>query len=385
MFLEILLAILIGVTAGTLTGITPGIHVNLLAVIAITLPFAPLTVVSFLLAMAMTHSIVNAIPSIYLGAPDESMILAALPGHQMLHEGKGYLAVLLTIFGSISALLICIACAYPLYHVVTYLSPIITPYIGYILIGVVLYLAYRVKNTKTALFYFFVSGVLGLLVFTLPLRQPLLPLLSGLFGISLLILSSKGDIPKQSFVTVTKIQNKSTLLAFIFGFFASFLPGLGSSQAAILASEWLKNATKESFLVLVGGINTVNMTLSIVTVIAIEKARNGVIVAMSHIISPNISIMTFLFGVVLLSSGLAGSIAPFIAKIFSQITQRIPYTYLIITIITGISGIVFYFDGFLGLILLITATSLGVSGSVVSKHFLMGCLLFPVILYFIPI
>ena len=57
------------------------------------------------------------------------------------------------------------------------------------------------RKKSWAFYLFLLSGVLGLLVLNMPnLRQPLFPLLSGLFGTSTLVLSLNQNvkIPKQT-------------------------------------------------------------------------------------------------------------------------------------------------------------------------------------------
>ena len=111
MILYILLALLIGVLAGTLTGLSPGIHINLVAIFLLSsslllLKFvSPIVLVVFIVAMSMTHTFIDFIPSIFLGAPDEDSSLSVLPGHEMLISGRGYEAVILTLYGSVLGLI----------------------------------------------------------------------------------------------------------------------------------------------------------------------------------------------------------------------------------------------------------------------------------------
>ena len=81
---------------------------------------------------------------------------------------------------------------------------------------------------------FLMAGILGIIVLTMPnLKQPLFPLLSGLFGISMLIvsLSNKVEIPKQRItetIKIPKFENIRALIAGTFsGSFVSFFPGKG--------------------------------------------------------------------------------------------------------------------------------------------------------------
>ena len=97
--IEIYIAILLGCIAGTITGITPGVHLNLVSVLIISsasflLSFASATSIGvFIIAMSILHTFTNAIPAIFLGAPEESTALAVLPGHSLLLSGRGYEAV----------------------------------------------------------------------------------------------------------------------------------------------------------------------------------------------------------------------------------------------------------------------------------------------------
>ena len=94
---------------------------------------------------------------------------------------------------------------------IKYGYPIIEPYIAYILIFFSALLIIReVKSKFWALIVFLLSGVLGIAVLTMPhLDQPLFPMLSGLFGVSILVVSlmEKTRIPEQRI----KFLNRSSL------------------------------------------------------------------------------------------------------------------------------------------------------------------------------
>jgi len=112
MILAILAALLLGVASGTLTGLLPGIHLNLIATIIVSFSLSKIFQISqanlliFLTAMAITHTFIDFIPSVFLGCPDTDTELSVLPGHEMLKNGKGYEAILLSLIGSSSAILI---------------------------------------------------------------------------------------------------------------------------------------------------------------------------------------------------------------------------------------------------------------------------------------
>ena len=114
MFLELIVAILLGVSVGVVTGLTPGLHINLVALILFNLsPFLLgftniIVLSSFIISMSITHTFTDFISSTYLGAPADDTALAVLPAHRMLLEGMGHEAVKLTVIGSLLCLIISI-------------------------------------------------------------------------------------------------------------------------------------------------------------------------------------------------------------------------------------------------------------------------------------
>lgn len=399
-FVEILSAILLGICTGIFTGLIPGIHVNLISVLVLSFStllltyLSPISLSVFILSLAISHSFLDSLPSIYLGAPDEAQALNVLPGHKLLNQGEGHNAVLCTVIGSYGSLLLCLF-LFPLF---VYLMGVIYPYlkslIGYILIIIVSIMIYRERGKRiNSLFLFLMSGALGIIVFSIPnLNQPLFPMLSGLFGFSIMLISlmQKASIPKQDDRFPLKLQFsgaiKSISAASGVGFIAAFLPGFGNSQAAIIANSIIGEASDESFLTLVGGINTANMLISIGTVYILEKSRNGAILAIRELLgSINLNI-TILFLLVALISGSIAVLATIkISKLFSKVIQEISYIKIIFSIIIFITFLTFIFDSFIGLLILITSTFIGLTASTlgVGKNHLMGSLILPVALYFI--
>ena len=400
MLLELFLAMLLALIIGIITGVTPGIHVNLVSVIVISLSPLLLTITSpivlavFIITLAITHTFLDALPSIYLGAPDEAQALNVLPGHRLLLKGEGHNAVLYTVIGSLGALTLGVILL-PLFIVsMNYISPLVQGSMGYILLGIMVYMIRREKGKRIkSTVLFLLSGCLGLLVFSIPsLQQPLFPLLSGLFGFSILLVSllQKSSIPPQDFRKPLTISGrnvvKSVSGATGMGFIAAFLPGFGSAQAAIVATNVVGDIGDEGFLSLVGGINTANMLISIGTAYALDKARNGAIVAVNELLgSIGLKEMLIFLAVSLVAGGIAALATMLMSRMFATYIVKVHYQYLVWGIITFITLLTFYFDGFLGLSILITATAIGLIASSwgVGKNHLTGCLIVPVILYFI--
>lgn len=134
---EFLLAIvvftLLGCIAGIITGLVPGIHVNNVAYMVLAfssalvalamllfgwaLPSASqitIIVCSLVIGNAVTHTFLDFIPSVFLGAPDDSTALSVLPGHRMVLAGRGYEAVKCSVIGSFGAVICALALLIPM-------------------------------------------------------------------------------------------------------------------------------------------------------------------------------------------------------------------------------------------------------------------------------
>lgn len=400
MFFEILLAIIIGVNAGIITGLIPGVHVNLITAVVVgafaggvgfLAGLSPLLIAIFIISLALTHSFLDSIPSIYLGAPDESQVVAVLPGHQLLREGKGHQAILYTLIGSLSALFLTVLFMPIGVKILTPIYEFVSPYVGkFLLVVIIVLLILSKKFLKNAIF-FLVAGSLGLLCFSLVHQtQILLPLLSGLFGTSTLLISLTGmtSLPKQNPSSYLPFRlsdlERNTSRATTVGILASFLPGFGSSQAAIVASSTMRKRDPKDYLLLVGGINTVNFSFSLVTIAVLDKARNGAIVGVKQLVGElSINHLLVFVPVLLFVGGIAFLLGTRLSRFASSILSRVNYKKLVWSVIVFIIMIVLVLSKLQGLLILITATSLGILASTngAQKNMLLGCLILPVILY----
>ncbi len=422
-FLEIIVAIGLGILFGTFTGLTPGIHINMVnSVIISSYPILLLKltltqIIIFIVSMSITHTFLDSLPSIFLGAPDEATVLAVAPGHRYLLNGEGIKAFKLTLMGSFAAV---IYSSLSIIFVVKFISliyPILKPSVGVILIITSIWLILSSKKRFQSLILFSLSGLLGYIVLNGKFQQPLLPLLSGMFGLSSILLSimNKQKLPKQKPYDLKIGTNKTRIpitltIGEISGLITAIFPGIGSSFAAIIGTKindgldkikkrikdklMLKKALQKKdeisnndlFMILLGSVNTFNFMLSIPMAFIANKARNGSILTILNLTKRiDIKLMIILIVTSIIVSSIVFFYSLIILKLFVKSVESINYTALSIGIAATIIIITYYFSSNTGLIILTGSTAIGIFSSFfkVRKTVLMSCLILPVIFWLI--
>lgn len=410
MIIEIIIFVLIGILLGIFTGLIPGIHTNLLAAIVVSISASILIeldktlLITLITSLATSHTFISFIPSIFLGCPDTDTELSVLPGHEMLKKGEGYNAIILTSYGSIAAILILILISIPSYFFLEKIYGFLQNFMAYILMIVSLTLIIIQKNKLKSLLAFFLAGTLGLITLGvgfdnpinpflagLDINEPILPLLTGLFGASMLIISikTKVKIPKQKIENPKIDKNilKPLAGAFVASPISSLLPGLGSGQAAIIGNL-ISKTDRNGFLVLLGATNTLVMSFSFISLYIVSRTRTGAAVAINQIIG-NFPLQTMItiFLVVTLTGMISFLMVFPLAKTFSRKISEINYTKVSLGILAFLSAIVLTISGFLGLIVLIVSTLTGIYciNLGVRRTNMMGCLLIPTIIFYLTI
>ncbi|MFH1801753.1 MAG: tripartite tricarboxylate transporter permease [archaeon] len=393
MIFQFAIAVLLGIFAGTITGLTPGIHINLVGIFIISLSATilssvnPVYLIIFITSMAITHTFIDFIPSVFLGCPDTDTELSILPGHELLKKGFGYEAIILTSYGGLAAVFLLIIISYPSVILISKTYPVIKNFIPYILIFISAVLIFSEKKKINSLIVFTLTGLLGLSVLNINIKEPLLPLLSGLFGSSMLILSikNKTKISKQK-ITYPRIKIFRPLLgAVIASPLCSFLPGLGSGQAAIIGNT-ISRTDRKGFLVLLGATNTFVMGFSFIALYCISKTRTGAAVAVKEILKElSTKNLLIILQTIFITGCLAFLLAIFLARIFSKKIEKINYTTLSLIVLIILLNIVFLVSGISGVVVFIASTLTGIYciSLKVRRTQMMGCLLVPTIILYL--
>ena len=393
MLLEILICLALGIIIGTMTGLIPGIHINLVGAFLIALSttiflkISPIYLVVFIVAVAITHTFVDFIPSIFLGCPDTDTELSILPGHELLRTGFGYEAILLTAYGGVAAIFVLTIFSAPSIIFIEKAFNVIKTAIPYILIAASLLLIYLEKNKFNGLLVFIITGALGWIITKVELNQPLLPLLTGLFGSSTILMSIKNKvkIPKQK-ITKPKIKMKLPLIgSFISSLLCGFLPAIGSGQAAIIGNL-ISRQDRKGFLFLLGATNTFIMGFSFMALFAISKTRTGASAITKELIGqPSWQLLVLILLIILISGVASFFITKILAKFFSSRINIINYTILSIITLGILLVVVGFVSGILGLAILLISTFTGIYciSLGVKRTNMIGCLILPTILFYL--
>lgn len=258
----------------------------------------------------------------------------------------------------------------------------------------------RTLGMLQAVFLFMLAGIFGLIVLDLDVSSPvglpttvLFPALSGLFGLSTLVisLSQTPTIPKQNLEPVQlnkKESSKSIVIGSTAGSVVGFLPGLSAGVATVVAMLVRKDPEREQTILTLSAINTANSFFVLIALFLILRPRSGTAIVINQLIPIEQwdSVLMHQTLAYLLIGGLFAAILSFFATIyigkkFAKIFDRIPYRKIISAIIIFITVMVFMFTGFLGLLILFVATSIGlVAPSLgIRRSHAMAVLLVPVI------
>lgn len=398
--IEILLFSLMGISLGIVAGLVPGLHVNTFIPILLSTAFFisdPYALAALIIATAVTQIFVAFIPAIFLGAPDEDTALSVLPGHRLLLEGRAIEAIKLTLVGGLGALATSVGLLLALANLFDDFYSVIRPNLPYILSAIVILMILserKLKNILYAVLIVSLSGALGFIVLNssiVPGHNSLFPLLSGLFGLSILLTSifQNSHLPEQSASDDFKISHgkifRSFLLGALAGLVVGFMPAVGVSQAAS-AFQYIGGLNEaRTFLVTLSGINVANEIFSLNALYFINNPRSGVGVAIGRIFgSVTFNDVMFFVSVIVFASGIAAIVTLRLGKIIPKLLLKIDYKILSLSTVAFLISAIFLITGIYGVLIGVTAAGIGLLCNYlgVKRSTCMAVLLLPTISFF---
>ena len=412
--IELVIACFIGISIGTVTGTIPGIHVNTAGAILFASSTFLLTFISpeflcvMMVAMSIAHALIEFVPSMLLGVPQEGTATSILPGHRMVLQGRLKEVIRIVSVGGFGGIIVTIlmlpvfAVALPILHEAS------KPFTWMILLVASIYLTYRLTRTTRdfiwSLLLFVLSGILGWIIFQTPIPSgvSLMCTFSGLFGISTILfsLNDSSTIPHQNPFYELDLdwgKFKSIFAGGITGAILGFLPGFGPAQGTVIAQA--ASGTNDNddddtvnFLLATSGLNVSDCLFSLIAIYIIGNPRSGIAVYMSYLISEmslnHLAIFIFA-SLIAVSVSLVLSLK--LGDSFSRLMSGVDYKKLSIGVILLqiliLYVFIFYYRAPLGYmtLALITSTAMGMLPHYigVGKSHLMGVLIIPAIVIYI--
>ena len=411
--MELVIACFIGILIGTTTGMIPGIHVNTAGAILFASSNFLLTKVSpeflcvLMVSMSIAHALIEFVPSMLLGVPQEGTATSILPGHRMVLQGRSKEVIRIVSVGGFGAIIVTILML-PIFSILLpFLHEVSKPFTWAILLVASIYLTYSLTSNFRDFLWssllFVISGILGWVIFQSPISSgvTLMCVFSGLFGISTILfsLNDSSTIPHQNpFYELNIDYNKfkSIFAGGITGAILGFLPGFGPAQGTVIAQA--VSGTNDcddddtvNFLLATSGLNISDCLFSLIAIYIIGNPRSGIAVYMSYLIS-EMSInhlLIFIFASLLaVSVSLALSLR--LGDSFSRLMGGVDYKKMsigvIILQIVILYIFIFYYKAppLYMTLALITSTAMGMLPHYigVGKSHLMGVLIIPAIVIY---
>ena len=411
--IELVIACFIGILIGTTTGMIPGIHVNTAGAILFASSTFLMTFLSaeflcvLMVSMSIAHALIEFVPSMLLGVPQEGTATSILPGHRMVLEGRSKEVIRIVSVGGFGAIIITIlmlpifAITLPIMHNVT------KPFTWIILLVASIYLTHKLtanfRDFLWSLLLFVLSGILGWIIFQTPISSgtTLMCIFSGLFGISTILfsLNDSSTIPHQNpfyELNIDYDKFKSIFAGGITGAILGFLPGFGPAQGTVIAQA--VSGTNDNndddtvnFLLATSGLNISDCLFSLIAIYIIGNPRSGIAVYMSYLIFEmglnHLAIFIFA-SLIAVSVSLVLSLK--LGDSFSRLMGGVDYKKLSISVIllqiVILYIFIFYYKApvIYMTIALITSTAMGMLPHYIGigKSHLMGVLIVPAIIIY---
>ncbi len=391
-----------GVIFGTISSFVPGIHSNTVAGVlaALSVPlvfvFGVEGVCVMIVSMMIVHTFVDILPSTFLGVPDPDTVLSVLPAHNLCLLGNGQEAVRVSALDSLWGFMLCL----PLFVLFVFVLPSVQGYVDWG-IGLVILLAAGLlivfsKAPVWSFAVFLVSGLLGVYAMRFSyfsfgvfgIGEFLLPLLTGLFGIPVLITSMRSLIKPadQSFTglmisqkTILKNGFKGAIAGAIVGWLPGFSSGTANALLVVRRSSVFEKMDSREYLVSTSAANTANAFLGLAALYAVGRMRSGAMVTLASFDLPSIYLLVLAAGAAALASYFVTVGASRFSRVFMNINQSVLARVVLIFLV----GMTVIFCGPFGFLILILSTLVGLTPGMIDipRIFCMGAIMLPVMLF----
>jgi len=392
-------AALLGTVLSSFLSCIPALHIynvaGLLIILGVKLEgVVPGEVLAlFMLGLVVGYAVLNTIPSIFFGAPDDSTLFIVLPGQKYLMQQRGFEASVLTGVGGLGGLLVLLVLSPLLPKVLPLVRTVVAPHLHWILGAVILFMLMSEwpkgsdrgssglakfldawRSLGAGLLTFVLSGILGFVLFYSSLVptemafQNLLPAFVGLFAIPWVLqnLISQARVPEQH--VARSVDLSPTLIArgvgagALGGLFAAFFPVVTGGIGGFLAGHATAQRDDRLFIVSQGASKLIYYVGAFLFffVPGLHLTRGGMAWMLSVIYTPHTpQIYWVAVGAVLLCGALAFLMLLWLSRVAIRLVSRVDYRWISAATLVLLVGIVLALTGWGGLFIALVATAIG--------------------------
>ena len=423
-FLTVLLSVLAGTALACVLGLLPGLHIyNVMGVLVLgvlSLAKAGIDVPAEVYLPAMTGmvvgwSVVNTIPAVLLGTPDESALFTVLPGQKYLMSGRGFEGTMITAVGSLAG-------AWFLLAVVAPCAPVYLPVAQQVLKGHMHWVLWIIitfmlmsewpkggnrgragwakfydawKTLLAGLATFLLSGLLGFILLTAsPVShevafQNIMPAFVGLFAVPwcLLNMISAADVPPQRLAKSLDLDGdvilRSVWSGGLGGGIAAYFPVVTGGVGGMLAGHACAQREERVFIMGQGVSKFIYYVgaFMLMFVPGLNLTRGGGAWMVKTLYVPaGISDYYLVLGSIAVSAGLSYLAMEPLTKLTVRFVSRFNYRHVSTVALVVIVLMVLLMTGWIGLFIAAVGTGIGLLPVLFGSRRLncLGILLLPI-------
>jgi putative membrane protein len=347
----------------------------------------------FMLGLVVGYAVLNTIPSVFFGAPDDSTIFVVLPGQKYLMQQRGFEASVLTGVGALGGLLVLLLVAPLASAIFPLVRTAVGPHLHWILGAIIVFMLMSEwpkgsdrgrtglakfldawRSLAAGLLTFLLSGILGFILFYSSLTpaemafQNLLPAFVGLFAIPWVLqnIISKARVPPQHVSGSVDLSPalivRGVGAGALGGYFAAFFPVVTGGIGGFLAGHATAQRDDRLFLISQGASKLVYYAGAFLLffVPGLHLTRGGMAWMLSVLYTPHRPALYWVaIAATLLSGVLAFQLLLWLSRGAGWLVSRVHYGWISAGTLVLLIGLVWGLTGWGGLIVALVATGIG--------------------------
>jgi putative membrane protein len=347
----------------------------------------------FMLGLVIGYAVVNTIPSVFFGAPDESTLFVVLPGQRYLMQQRGFEASVLTGVGGLGGLLILLLLAPVMPRVFPVVRVVVGPHLHWILGAIIVFMLMSEwpkgsdrgrtglakfldawRSLGAGILAFLLSGLLGMILLysnLVPAErafQNLLPAFVGLFAIPWVLqnLLSQAQVPAQYASGTVDLSPgliaRGVGAGALGGLFAAFFPVVTGGIGGFLAGHATAQRDDRLFIVSQGASKLIYYVggFLLFFVPGLHLTRGGMAGMLSILYTPHTPATFWLvISATLLCGALAFGLLLGLSRAALRLVTRLDYRWVSAGTLVLLVGVVVAMTGWGGLLISVVATAIG--------------------------